>query len=196
MTVDWLRKRSFQAPRANYMRSSGMVTWNQHAHILIYIYIYIYTQKFNYHSYTAVADADRSQRNGVEGRMIQWNPNWNWRNSNDDWRPTAYCSNQWLLISCQPLHHINCCISYILKTRQKSLDLWDDIRIHTVFTYPPFLQVQSQQDAAQLDESKALGGTILITDRKCFHPCSSWKMIRKSCLMFKATERVASSPFS
>ena len=70
------------------------------------------------------------------------------------------------------------------------------IRIHTVFTYPPFLQVQSQQDAAQLDESKALGGTILITDRKCFHPCSSWKMIRKSCLMFKATERVASSPFS
>ena len=25
------------------------------------------------------------------------------------------------------------------------------------YTYPPFLQVQSQQDAAQLDESKALG---------------------------------------
>lgn len=64
--------------------------------------------------------------------MIQWNPNWNWRNSNDDWRPTAYCSNQWLLISCQPLYHINCCISYILKTRQKvGFMRWDTgIHIH------------------------------------------------------------------
>ena len=145
MRVDWLRKRSFQAPRANYMRSSGMVTWNQHARI------YIYTRKKSTIIHMQTAHSEMVWRGGwsnetpteIEGTATTIGGQ----------LPSVQISGCWVvdqLPTFTPYY-----LLYFLHFKNTSGSWIYEMRYG--YTYPPFLQVQSQQDAAQLDESKALG---------------------------------------